>query len=48
MGINIPTRSETKISPTEAVTYPRHFFVDKKVKKNRGSGEKIAHQGWHT
>ena len=32
-AINFPTRSQTKISPTKAVTYPRHFFVDREVKK---------------
>ena len=43
MEINFPTRSQTKISPTKAVTYQRHFFVDREVKKIKGSGDKIAH-----
>ena len=41
MGINFPTRSQTKIGSTKAVTHPRHFFVDG-GKKNEGSGEKIV------
>ena len=45
MEINFPTRSQTKISPKKAVTYPRHFFVDREVKKIKGSWDKIAHQG---
>ena len=45
MGINLPTRSQTKISPTKAVMYPRHFFVDREVKKIKGSWDKIVHQG---
>ena len=28
--------------------YPSHFFVDREVKKIKGSGDEIAHQGWHT
>ena len=31
MGINFPTRSQTRISPTKAVMYLRHFFVDREV-----------------
>ena len=46
MGINFLTRSETKISPIKAVTYPRYSFVDREVKKGKGSGNKITHQGW--
>ena len=45
MGVNFPTRSQTKISLAKAVTYARHFFVDRVGKKIKGSGEKIAHQG---
>ena len=45
MATNFPTRSQTKISPTKAVTYPRHFFVDREVKKIKGSRDKIANQG---
>ena len=45
MGINFLTRTQTKISPTKAITYSWHFFVDRKVKKVKGSGDKIAHQG---
>ena len=44
MGINFSARSRTKISPRKAVTYPRHFFVDREVKEIKGSGDKIAHQ----
>ena len=33
MEINFPTRSQTKISLTKAVTYPRHYFVDREVEK---------------
>ena len=47
MGINFLTRSQTKISPTKAVTYTRHFSVDREVKKIKDSGDKITHQGWH-
>ena len=43
--INFLTRSQTKIIPTKAVTYPRHLFVNREVKKNKGSWDKIAHQG---
>ena len=45
MGINFSRRSQTRINPTKAITYPWHFFVDREVKKIKGSGEKIAHQG---
>ena len=45
MGVNFPTRSQTKTSLAKAVMYPKHFFVDRVVKKIKGSGEKIAHQG---
>ena len=48
MGINFPTRSEIKISPTKAVTSPRHFFVDREVKKIKDSGDKIAHRSYNT
>ena len=33
MGMNFSTRSQTKISPSKAITYPRHFFVDKETKR---------------
>ena len=45
VGNNFPTRSQTKSSPTKAVTYPRHFFIDREVKKIKCSWDKIAHQG---
>ena len=45
MGLNFTTRSSTKVSPTKAVTYPRHFFVNRELKKIKGSGDKISHQG---
>ena len=48
MGINFLMRSQTEISPTKAETYPRQFFVDREVKKIKGSWDKIANQGWHT
>ena len=38
MGINFPKRSQTKTSPTKAVTYTKHFFVDREVKKLRALG----------
>ena len=31
-----PTRSQTKISLSKAVTYPRYFFVDRDVEKIKG------------
>ena len=40
MEINFPTRSK-KISPTRAVTYPRHVFADREVKKIKDYGEKL-------
>ena len=45
MKINFLMRSQTKISPTKAVTYPRHFFVDREIKKIKGSWDKFGHQG---
>ena len=45
MEINFPTRSQTKISPTKAVTYPRHFFVDREIRKIKGSWDKFGYQG---
>ena len=36
------TRSKTKVTPTKAVTYPRHYF-NREVKKVKGSWDKIAH-----
>ena len=41
MGINFPTRSQTKISPTKVVTYPRHFSVEGEVKKVRALGTRL-------
>ena len=39
MEINFLMRSQTKISPTKAVMYPRHFFVGREVKKIKGCWE---------
>ena len=47
MGISFPTKSQTEISPTKAVTYPRHFFANREVKKIKGSRDKIVHQILH-
>ena len=33
MRMNFSTRSQTKVSPTKAITYPRHIFVDREAKK---------------
>ena len=42
MGVNFPTRSQTKISHSKAVVaYPRHFFVDRVVKKIKSSGTRL-------
>ena len=41
MGINFPMRCQRKISPTKALMYPRHFFVDREVKNIKGSWERL-------